>query len=525
MFLLSLAFALPHNVPVPCRTPQLLAQRNEEHRLGATASFGPSPYRPEAVGYVDSEVYPLRIHYRLEEDLERAQTLMLPLAEMCWQMQIDEMGWPEPPADSGLGGDDRYDIYLTNEETGGGAYTWGTGNDTNADDNWYSLSSYIAVDDRWITDEDMPDFVCHEFNHALQYTIDGWELTLFPWEMTAEAMEELTVPDTDLYQIDIPDFQEFPFMSLLFDGYSPEIMDYNPYSYYEYGGSIVGLYLEQRLGAYDGTTLLALWDAMAQPDTSNEPDFVDALNEVGGTTLEDHGAIYLELAEWRMFANELDDGAHFYEGAEWGSRSIVAMEGVLTLDGLGTFTPVDPPYDLGTSYWQVDVGDGTNQTLRIEMSSTDDVEWGIVGAAWMESGPARVASARGGMSVTLDLDLTDATRAMFGVASLGTADLDAQGNHPRRDFTVTLSLVEPEEEDSGDTGRVNTDSGNVDSDPPDTTDSEPIADDPGDDPKADSGEDAAGCGCATGAGDAASGGATGAVALLLMAALRSRRRA
>lgn len=435
-----------------CHTPEHLLLRD----VNAVAPPSPDPYRPDDVGYVDSTVYPLRIHYRRSEDADRAASVVLPVAETCWRIEIDQMGWPTPPADSGLGGDDKYDMYLTNEQTYGGAYTYGTGNDTNPDDNWYSLASYIALDDRGIVDEDMPDFICHEFNHALQYTIDGWELTLFPWESTAEAMEELTYPDTDLYQLDVPDFQSLPFASILFDGYSDEIMEYDDYSYYEYGGSIVGLYLEQRFGRSDGTKLLEMWDDMAQPSSTNEPDYVDALDVIGGTDAPDHGAFYLGLAEWRMFAGPLDDGAHYTEGGEWGRDGEVATEAsvdITTADG-ATLTPVDPPYDLGTSYWPVNVGDGTDKALRITVTSPDDVEWGIVGAAWLGEGvPARTVNARSGAdgaSVTVDLDLTGATRGMFGVSSLGPQVMDAEGRHPRRSPTVTLALVEPGADTGGD---------------------------------------------------------------------------
>jgi uncharacterized protein (TIGR03382 family) len=58
--------------------------------------------------------------------------------------------------------------------------------------------------------------------------------------------------------------------------------------------------------------------------------------------------------------------------------------------------------------------------------------------------------------VALDLDLTDATMAMWGVASLGGRDLDAEGRHPRRDFTLSASLEEAGEtgdpDETGETG-------------------------------------------------------------------------
>ena len=483
----------------------------EWRQLASQSSFAPPPanWRPSDVGHVDSDLYPLRIHYLRAGDAERAESVILPIAEESWRIEVEEMGWPAPPSDGTLGGDSRYDMYMTNDGTYGGAYTYGSGGDTNPRDGWYSLASYIALDQGGISDADMPDFISHEFNHALQYTIDGHEITGFVWESTAEAMEELVYPETDLYQLDIVDFQELPFASLLFDGYSDEVMAYDDYSYYEYGGSIVGLYIEQRFGTSDGTKLLELWEALAQGDGSNEPDYVDALDTVGGDVMPDHGALYLDFAAWRMFAGPYDDGAHFHEGGEWGREGIVALEdsaNLTDLDG-ATLRPNDPPYDLGTSYWLFEVDEGSTKTLRLELTSADAIEWGLVASAWLGAGPARVVQARGGTEgapVTLDLDLTGATRVMIGGAALGRIDMDAEGRHDRRDFTINATFVDGGPDDTGDTGAGDTgDTDGVDSGGP----------------AGEKGEGRTGCGCAA---DPSS--AVGGLALLLAAATGAARR-
>ncbi|MCK6526833.1 hypothetical protein L6R50_04505, partial [Myxococcota bacterium] len=310
----SVALPPAAHARVRCLTPERLAARTERAALA-----DPNPYRPTSVGWVDSEAYPLRVHYRRESDAERASGVVLPAAEHSWAVEVDEMGWPAPPPDSGLGGDDRFDIYLTNEETYGGAYTWGTGGDVWTDDGWYTLSSYIAIDENpaWIPDDWMGDFVAHEFNHALQYTLDGWEKNLFVWEMTATAIEDFVYDDTNLYTTDFVDYQEMPFLSLIFDGYRPEVTAYDDWSYYEYGGAIFGIFLEQRYGADDGALLLALWEGLAFGDRADEPDVLDSLALLAPSEAADVAAIYLDFAEWRLFAADWDDGAHFDEGALW----------------------------------------------------------------------------------------------------------------------------------------------------------------------------------------------------------------
>ncbi len=424
---------------VRCLTPQFLASRGAD----SPSMASPNPYRPEAVGYVDSAIYPLRIHYRREVDADRAGGVVLNAAETSWEVEIDTWGWPEPPVDEGLGGDDRYDIYLTNEDTFGGAYTWGTGQDVTADDGWYSLSSFIALDDQWIGDADMLDFVAHEFNHALQYTIDGWESTLFVWEMVATAVEDVVVDETNLYALDIPDFQELPFASLLFDGYTDEVIEYNDYSYYEYGGVLFGLFLEQRYGTNDSTTLLSLWEGMAAGERAAEPDFLDSLDalpQAGGADLQD---LYLEFALWRLFAASWDDENHFEEGAEWIEPCKVELEGVVDLTDLGSpLHPVDAPYDLGVSYFALSSGGDLNGTVTATVEGDGEGIFGVVGAVWQEEGSAVTASVRGADSSPpspLVLDLNGGTRAVIGVANLGTSGMDAETLPPRRDFSLSLA--------------------------------------------------------------------------------------
>lgn len=439
--------------------------------------------RPVSVGYVDSEIYPIRVHYRRDADAERARTVVLPSAEHAWAIEVDQMGWPMPAIDGGLGGSDSFDYYMTNDGTYGGAWTWGPGIDVTPDDGWYSVAAFVALDEQGITDADMDDFVSHEFNHALQYTIDGVERTSFVWESTAEAMEEFVAPDTDLYFIDIPAFQALPFESLLFDSSKPEIREYDRYSFYEYGGSIAGLYLEQAFGQNDGTTLLQLWLNLAQGTTASEPDYVDALAMMGGAEAPTYEDVYLGLAEWRMFASTRDDGAHYVEGGAWGQRSLVATEGSLALSSIdgSTVQPVDAPYDLGTSYWEITVDDALEGNLHFDLAGESGVEWGLVASAWLEGAPARVVKTRAeaGQAVALDLDLTGATMVMVGVSNLGVPNLDAEGDHARASFSLSFQRSLPDTQDSGG------DSAIADSDPagetPDKTEPEEVA----------------GCGCAS----------------------------
>ncbi len=453
-----------------CHTPEMLRHRFEEE--GGPAYSGPNMTRPAEAGYVDSTIYPLRIHYRNADDADRAATVVLPIAEDVWHTEIEVMGWPQPPTDYGVGGSDSYDIYLTNDQTQGGAYTYTTYDsgiepDTNPNDNFFSNSSWIAVDDdqSWIPDSLMSLFVSHEFNHACQYAIDANESTVFVWESTAEAISEIYSGLSSDYTSEIPSFQSHPNLSILFSAYDRQVSTYgNETGYYEYGGWIFGAFIEQAFGANDGTELLQMWTDLATGSKSDEPDFVDALGLIGGADFPDAGQLFLDFSEWRLMVAKFDDGAHYSDAAHWGKSSEVGLEGTLTLSAVdGTaLTPVNPPYYLGDSVWEIDVDAASTGTLHLDVTGDSTTQWGIVAAGYPASGAAIVAKARGadGEEVATDLALTGVTKILVAVANVGPSTLDPEDSNigHTNNFTLTLSVISD----------ANADSGTVDSTPLDT---------------------------------------------------------
>ncbi len=501
---LTLLFVPPVEASVGhrCLTPRF-------HDSGrASASFAePDPYRPETVGYIDSATLPIRVHYRQAGDADRAETLLLPVAEEVWVAEIEQMGWPAPPADFGLGGDDRYDIYLTNEDTYGGAWTWGTGSDVDSTDGLFSQSSFIALDDRWITDEDLPDFVAHEFNHALQYTVDGWEQTLFVWESTATAVEDLVYDDTNLYAIDIDDFQALPWISVLSDSYSAEVKAYNDYSYYEYGGVIFSLFVEQRYGANDGLKLLELWMNLAQGGRGPEPDFVDAMGELAGDRAA-FADVFLEFATWRMFASTDDDGAHFEEGSLWPTETKVAASGsydVASIEGVEV-APTDAPYHLAANYYEIRNSGDDQRWLKVDLAGDASTRWAVVGVAWPDGGGAATIVTG---TDAVDVPLAGGNRYMVAVVNLGPADLDPETTDMgRAEYTLSFAVGEPDPDETDDTGATDTD---TDTDTADGNQDPPCCKE----------TPTTACGCASGASNGAV--AVWAAALLTLAGRRRRR--
>jgi hypothetical protein len=224
-------------------------------------------------------------------------------------------------------------------------------------------------------------------------------------------------------------------------------------------------------------------------------------------------AVYTEFAVWRMFVGSDDDGAHYADGGAWPESAIPPAEAEIPLADVDGFSasPAFAPYDLGTTYYTVDLGEGTDQTLHVDLSGEPGAQWGLAWAVWRDGEPASTGTALvgDGEPLAADIPLAGGTRVKLGVVNGGPVDLAADLHVPRRSFVLDLSL-------DGATTTTTT-GGETDSDPTVTTppdDQEPLA----------APEERGGCGCA----DGPSGSANGAM-LLALAGLgrwsrRSRRR-
>ncbi len=149
-----------------------------------------------------------RIHYTTQgRDAVEPDYLNAVVAtvEEVWNIQINQMGWPPPPADNGAGGDNRYDIYIM-DLIGSGEGALGI----TAPENFVgdhpatpqvesnASTSYILIEN------DMDDVrrnnnataislmratVGHEFHHAVQFGFDAAEPNGWFFEATSTWME------------------------------------------------------------------------------------------------------------------------------------------------------------------------------------------------------------------------------------------------------------------------------------------------------------------------------------------------
>ena len=459
-------------------------------QLHAAANGAPQVWRPDTLGYVDSDTHNVRCHWA-EDEFEQYCDAVVEAAEIAWDTQT-AAGFPEPFTDEGLGGSDAVDIYLETETTGGGAYAYCmyTGenayticDDADETDGRSGSSAYIAIDPN-IGQSFLASYVAHEFNHVLQYAIDFNEPVLPFWEGTATAAQSWTLgDDASMSPIEVWDFQAVPWASLFSDGYMLW-KDLGLWSYYEYGAEIWFHHYESMHGDGTGSATANLWLAGAQEGATNEPDILDAWEAETG----DWQASFLSFVSARGrigTANSPDWASSWLDEA---AEVNVLRE--MTPDIMpSNVNPNRPPEQLGALFFDIS-GLATGQTIDVTIDSEAEVEWAVV----FIDGAEEAVEAPVSVGQTVSYAPTDGD-ARVAVVNLGPNGWDID-THDWGALWIMLSAAELEinfavgeggkSQDTGDTGTPN-DTGAAN----DTGNSRP--------PKGDD-EKPGACGCNTGAG-------------------------
>lgn len=310
-------------------------------------------WRPPSTGFVDSESRPIRCHWEFERDASRCD-IVLRAAEQSWDVQVDALGFEAPmPDDDGI-----LDIYLSDDQTGGGAYAYGPSVDEDPDDGKRGCHAYIGIDPS-VGDEILGAYVAHEFSHVLQYATDFTEPTLPLWEGTAHAAEAWTLDGHTLDAGNVRDFQRTPWLGLLGDGYFLQD-EYDLWSFYEYGAVAWILYLDHEFGTGDGSTAAALWRATSQPGPRNEPDVLDAFEEVAG----DDALMAFSVARVAFGTSDAPVWT-----AALGEMAQLAVEAEVVVDADPVvLAPAVAPYQTGASYWRLVAPEDAGVRLDVESS-------------------------------------------------------------------------------------------------------------------------------------------------------------
>ncbi len=253
-------------------------------------------------GYIDSSIYPLRVHWTKEAYRNIAYDV-LEYAEYAWDVETKAIGFRAPLRDGGEAGSYNLDIYVDSSAGGACGYTKPV--------DWYydtpitDCYTYIVI----ATEEPtcggistLDTTVAHELNHAIQAAYDCLEPHSF-WENTATYIMDLVYPQRNDFIYYLPSFQNFPhFPYDYFDSSST----------YQYGAMLSLAFLDDYYGNNDGTFISDIWEDCEQEEYDNTANYIDAITlnidyQKPGSTFDDFLTLF---TEWRYFIGPNDDGHH-----------------------------------------------------------------------------------------------------------------------------------------------------------------------------------------------------------------------
>lgn len=292
--------------------------------------------------------------------------------EYSWYAEVDYFGWSAPPPDSGLGGDDRYDIYLKdiwNEIAAG--YT-APDRDSEPGDNPNTPdveeesadASYIVLDNDYAEyaadpepDIDNIEFmrtvVAHELNHALQFGYDSEEPHNWLWEASATWMEDQVFDSVNETRRVLFAVFKSPDSCQLATGGQDRVEDI----YHWYGMWVYLRFLSERYGP---EAVRQIWELAIDHD-SYEP--WDLFFKEHGTSVE----AFFQDYNMALLTRDFEEGD---------SYPVLRLEGEVGIDDL--FVPVDGVEQMSADFIEIK-GDG-NLTAHLDAEDMQGLLVGIQGS-------------------------------------------------------------------------------------------------------------------------------------------------
>ena len=285
--------------------------------------------------------------------------------EYVWWAEIEQFGWAAPPPDEGIGGDDRYDIYLQEVLYNGTmGYTEGSNarfrsNTQNGDNpntpavETRAMASYMVLDNDYNGLEEysvehydpldiMRSTAAHEFNHACQFGYDGEEPADWLWEATATWMQDEVYDDTNDVIENIYSVVKSPDTCQTASGGKNRVED----EYHWYGEWIFLRYISE---LYGQATVRAIWEYTPKFDGY---EAIEAALSDAGTTIDE---------TFRGFSIALLTRS-FEEGTNYPT---VRLEGEATPGNV--FTPLDGVGQMGADYVEIK----SLATLQVTLNAAD----------------------------------------------------------------------------------------------------------------------------------------------------------
>lgn len=452
-------------VSEPCGTPALLEASRMMDQLSAPVAgeVAGRLARPVLSGPPITFVSPsdhFRIHYTtqgVDAVTEAYANSIAAAADYSWLVQCDQMNYFYPPPDAGMGGCNRYDIYIMHIDALG--YT-SSGGEYKPPDSTHNASASHIVIHRSLSENLAKVTVAHEFQHAVQMTYDYTEPTWF-MENCAVFMEEMVYPDINDY------------MGYLGGGDTPirkpwwDIRSGGGSNLYWYGGVTWAFYIWQR---NEVEAVRMVWENCADFRGPNMMAAQEDMFEHYGMTWQQG---FMEYGYWRWFvsSNWHDGGMYFPEAAQWsGSPYVFTVHNITSLPASGTNGPYTPQ-TYGLQWIRVKLDNYQGGWVNFSFDGRDNFDWkvgvilwdtdGASQCSWVDTsypaGTVSVAVPTTGwdyaifypamltvstISMTYTFDITF-SQGMEGGGTAPTAALSVEGNPLSPGGRVSFSLSEP----------------------------------------------------------------------------------
>lgn len=407
----------------PCATIQKLKWERAGNGLFPLMANFDRPFDPEQ--FMDSEQYPLRVHWQ-NQIFEDEAPLVLESLEEAWEHQVVDLGYPAPVGDGELGGgDNRVDVYLLGLGPGAVALTL-VDDDIDLSDGRANGPSHIQLD---ATQPSYLESLHHEFQHVLQFSMDRQETIMF-MEATAVYLEALAFPASAQWGELVPDFQKYPQAPVFTDGVAWWDLWFSE-SFYEYGAALFIMYLDENYGAGDGVLLREMWEILHQDEETetNEPDWMDAADTILNIPVSE---MIADFATWRALvgprataedgptrATDLNATALLY------TRSLVseALDGRLLRNTDG----FEAPHQLGCFTFDVYAKPSEALTLDIALASLAEEAERTLAFSWLvegeDGGLARFES-EPGKQVALEVTVPASGYFLGAACDVSASDAD-----------------------------------------------------------------------------------------------------
>ena len=308
---------------------------------------------------------------------------VLDVFDYVWDVEVNSLGYRSPPADFGGGGDDRYDVYVANLQTG--YYGFTVPEDTV---DQYRMYSYIEMENDFAnTNYDgnpvagLSVTAAHEFFHAVQFSYDAFEFdfddpndnsTYKPWWLEASSvwMEDIVYDDINDYIGYLYYFYNYVWMGL--GTFSYNLGD--PRAYHPYASCVWPKYLTEK---YGNDIMREIWEGCGRVPGYN------ALTAINNSLVSRQSSLskgYLEFSVWNFHVGSHADPAHFYsEGDLFGVEPVIStMIDSLTTIPYALGVVLHPPEHLAANYVSIrprDIAGGV--LVSFDGSDISNASWNV----------------------------------------------------------------------------------------------------------------------------------------------------